>query len=122
MQRSEKKQRKRMLDDNKQCRDNRARCGEQFHDKKERSRKLNKTVIKNAVLILSNVLRKIPESITVNNPKNVGMVVTVAKASEDRKISCNTTFTNTTKQSATTFTKVFDFKYFECSAAMVSHN
>ena len=111
-----------MLVDNEQSRDDRAACGEQFRDKKERSRELNKTVIINAALILSNVLREILESIAVNHSKNAGVVVTVPKASEDRKTSRNNTFTYTTKQSATTFTKVLNFECFECSAAMVSPN
>ena len=73
-----------MLVDNEQCRDNRAACGEQFCDKKERSRKLSKTVIINAALILSSVPRKILKSVAVNHSKNAGVVITVPKASEDR--------------------------------------
>lgn len=69
---------------------------------------MNKTVIKNVAFILSNVTRKIPESITVNYLKNVGVVTTVSKTSKNRKTGSNATFTHTTEQSATTFTKVLN--------------
>ena len=113
---------KRWLIDNELCRGKILDSGEQFHGKKERSRKLNKTVIKNIAFILSNVTRKVPESITVNHPKNVGVVTTVSKTSKNRKTCRHIAFTHTTKQSATTLTKVLNFEYFECSAAMVSLN
>ena len=111
-----------MLVDNEQCRDNRAACGEQFCDKKERSRKLSKTVIINAALILSSVPRKILKPITVKHSKNAGVVITVSKASEDRKISCNPAFTDTTKQSAATSAKVSNSECNKCSVAMVSNH
>lgn len=85
------------LIDNKLSRGKISVCGEQFHDKKERSDKLNKTVIKNVAFILSNLTRKIPESITVNHTKNVGMVTTVSKTSKNRKTCSHVTFTHTTK-------------------------
>jgi hypothetical protein len=110
------------LIDNELCRGKMSTSGEQFHGKKERSRKLDKTVIKNVAFILSNVTRKIPESITVNHPENVGVVTTVSKTSKNRKTCSHIAFTNTTKQSATTLTKVLNFECFEHRAAMVSHN
>ena len=95
------------LIDNKLSRGKVSVWGEQFRDKKERSHKLNKTVIKNVAFILSNLTRKIPESITVNHTKNVGMVTTVSKTSKNRKTCSHVTFTYTTKQSPTTNTQRF---------------
>jgi hypothetical protein len=46
---------------------------------------LNKTVIKNATDILSNIATKISHPLTTNNSKNVGVVTTAPKASKDRK-------------------------------------
>ncbi|HYO05993.1 MAG TPA: hypothetical protein VER14_03315 [Phototrophicaceae bacterium] len=93
---------------------------EQFDGKKERSRKLNKTVNKNAADILSNIATKIPYTITTNNFEDVGMVTTTSKASEDRKTGGNLTFTNTAEQPTATFATVFQSECFECSTIMVS--
>jgi uncharacterized protein YfiM (DUF2279 family) len=93
-----------------------------FHGKKERSRKLNKTVIKNAADILSNIATKISHPIATNYPKNAGMATTTSKASEDRKTGSNLTFTDTTEQSAATFAKILKSRCFERSVAVVSLN
>jgi hypothetical protein len=69
----------------------------QIDGKKERSRKIDKTVEINDADILSNIVRKISHVLTINHFKNVGMVITGAKASEDRNTCSNTTFTNTTE-------------------------
>ena len=83
---------------------------------------MNKTVITNAADILSNIATKVSHPIATNYPKNAGVATTAPEASEDRKTSGNFTFTNTTKQSATTLTKVLNFECFEHRAAMVSYN
>ena len=69
----------------------------QINGKKERSRKIDKTVEINAADILSNIARKISHALATNHLKNVDMVITRTKASEDRKACRNTTFTNTTE-------------------------
>lgn len=55
---------------------------EQFHGKKERSRKLNKTVNSNAADILPNIATKISHTIATNYPKNAGLATTTSKASD----------------------------------------
>jgi len=72
--------------------------GNQINGKKERSRKLNKTVQINAAAILSNIAAKIYHALATNNSKDAGVVATASKASKDRKISSHFTFTYTTKQ------------------------
>jgi hypothetical protein len=65
--------------------------------KKNGLRLLNKTAIKNAADILSNIAAKISHSIATNYPENAGVATTTAKASEVGKISGYLTFTNTTE-------------------------
>jgi hypothetical protein len=71
-------ERKRALIDNKLSREKIVAAQEPFDGKKERSRKLNKTVNKNAAEILSNIATKIPYTITTNNFEDVGMVTTTS--------------------------------------------
>ena len=84
------------------CKGKIAVVGDQINGKKERSRRLNKTVNKNAADILSNIAAKISHTLATNNSKNAGLVATRSKASEDRKISSHLAFTDTTEQSAAT--------------------
>ena len=102
------------------CKGKIAVVGDQINGKKERSRRFNKTVNKNAADILSNIAAEISHTLATNNSKNAGLVTTATKASEDRKISSHLAFTDTTEQSAATFAKVFKSGCFECSAAVVS--
>jgi hypothetical protein len=53
--------------------------------KKERSRKLNKTVEINAADILSNIATKISHAIATNYPQNASVATTASKTSENRK-------------------------------------
>ena len=110
-----------MLIDNELCRGKIFVISDQINGKKERSRKIDKTVKINAADILSNISGKIPDALTTNNSENAGVVATEPKASEDRKIGSDTTIANTTKQQTTTFTKVSNSECFECSTAVVSH-
>ena len=88
---------KKALIDNGLCKWKISVVGDQINGKKERSRKIDKTVKINAADILSNIAAKISHPFATNHVKNVGVVVTASKASEDRKTCSNTTFTNTTK-------------------------
>lgn len=108
------------LIDNRLFREKIAAAQGQFNDKKERSRRLNKTVNTNAADSLSNIATKISHTLATNNSKNVGVATTVSKASEDGKAGSDTTVTNTTEQSAATSVTVFQFECFECSTVMVS--
>jgi hypothetical protein len=110
------------LIDNKLSREKIVVAGAQFNGKKERSRKLNKTVNTNAANILSNIATKISHTLATNYPKNAGVATTAPKASEDRKISSYLTFTDTTEQPAATFAKVFKSGCVECSVTVVSPN
>ncbi len=79
---------------------------------------MNKTVEINAPDILSNIAPKISHAIATNYSKNAGVATTASIASEDRKTAgSNLTLTDTTEQSAATFTKVFKSGYFERSSA-----
>ncbi len=71
--------------------------GDQINGKKERSRRLNKTVNSNAADILSNITAKTSHTRATNNSKNAGVVATASKASKDRKISRRVTFAHTTE-------------------------
>jgi hypothetical protein len=93
-----------------------------FNGKKERSRRLNKTVEINAADILSNIATKISDAIATNYPKNAGVATTTSKASKDRKISSSFTFTDTTEQPTATFAKVFKSGCLERSVAVVSRD
>lgn len=49
---------------------------DQINGKKERSRRLNKTVNQNAADILSNISAKTSHTRAINNSKNAGVVAT----------------------------------------------
>jgi hypothetical protein len=114
--------RKRALIDNKLSEEKIAVASDPFHGKKERSRRLNKTVNTNAADILSNIAAKISHTLATNYPKNASVATTASKASKNRKTSSHFTFTHTTKQPTATFAKVFKSGCFECSPAVVSPN
>ncbi|MBW4641009.1 MAG: hypothetical protein KME05_22870 [Gloeocapsa sp. UFS-A4-WI-NPMV-4B04] len=86
-----------MLIDNEMFKGKIAIVGDQINGKKERSRRLNKTVNSNAADILSNITAKTSYTRATNNSKNAGVVATGSKASEDRKISRCLTFAHTTE-------------------------
>ena len=87
---------KKALIDNGLCKWKISVVGDQINGKKERSRKIDKTVKINAADILSNIAAKISHTIATNNFKDAGVVTTVSEASEDRKTSSNLAFTDTT--------------------------
>jgi hypothetical protein len=68
-----------------------------IYGKKERSRQLSKTVIKNDAIILSNLARKVLELSPTNYLKNVGLAASNSKTSEIRKTSSYPAFTHPTE-------------------------
>ena len=80
---------------------------------------MNKTVSKNAANTLSNIAPKTSITLTTSNSKNVGVIATASKASEDRKTGGNATFTNPTEYSATTSATVFQSQYLNYSVVVV---